>query len=76
MSNDPECAFLFGLIFGGVVGAVVGYLLVLSGLKAWMAEYHAMEERRERRDPANWWKTGSDPYASSYDDDDDHGQLA
>jgi hypothetical protein len=29
-----------------------------------------MEEDREKRDPANWWKYGGDPFPQEEDDED------
>ena len=65
-----------GIVIAFALGMVTGFLATLfvwrCGLKAASREMLQHEEEKERRDPANWWKYGGDPYG----DDDRRGGLA
>lgn len=66
-----------GIMFAFALGMVAGFLATLfvwhCGIKSASKELLKHEEEKDRRDPANWWKYGGDPYG---DDEDRKGGLA
>lgn len=65
-------AFLLGAVIGGVAGYLISDWAVSDGFRSASAELHRIEEERRRKDPANWWKYGGDPF----EDSDDSGGTA
>lgn len=78
LSIDTFMVFMFGTMVGVLVALAIQHMSAKSDARAIGKEIRKIEEEKERRDPANWWKYGGNPFDSNYDqdDDDDHRRLA
>lgn len=69
-----DTGHVIAFALGGVSGFMLALLVWKVGINSACNELRKQEEERERRDPANWWKYGGNPYNA--DDDDRRGGLA